>query len=97
MPSARVAGRFPETPDDDVAVVVRRQFVNPPARDAELLAEVGGDRLRDLLDREARGLGGLDLLEGAFDLGEEAFVVHARRGYFFTTRSALVRAMRSSS
>ena len=39
-------------------------------------AKIRGDRLRDFRDSEFRRVFGLDELEGFFDLGEEAFVVH---------------------
>ena len=99
----RAVGADAESRDELVAVVVR-ELVDAPASDAELVAKVRGDGLPDLLDREARRFRVLDLFEGAFDLGEEAFVVHGWvpraaaakliRRYRFT-RSARRRAMRS--
>ena len=58
-----------ETANQLVAVLVA-QLVNASAGDPELVMEVRGDGLPDLLDREARRFRVFDLFERALDLGE---------------------------
>ncbi len=58
-----------EAPYELVHIVVI-ELVDAAAGDAQLVAEVGGDGLGDLLDGETRRLCALNLLERALDFGE---------------------------
>ena len=59
--------RLPESPHELISRFIGA-FVNAPARDAQSIAKVSRDRLRDLLDRPAADIARIDLFERPLDL-----------------------------